>query len=129
VIRPKAVAAHTPALIAETPQAAAPTPAAGGAVSMEGKWQITVKGPTGPQVTELVVERVNGQLTGTQTGGGVSSPILDAVFEGNNLRWANQVTKPIKLTVKFDGVIEGNTIKGKCKAGMMGSYPFSGMKL
>lgn len=99
------------------------------AVPVEGRWAITVKGPTGAQETELVIERKNGMLTGEQTGQGISSPILDASYEGNTLRWVNQVTKPMKLKVQFQGVIEGNTMSGKCKAGFMGKFPFTATKM
>ena len=95
---------------------------------LEGKWTVVVKGPTGPQSSTLVLERVDGKLGGTQTGQGQTSPLLDLKVEGNKIRWINQVTKPMKLKVEFSGEINGGQISGKCKAGFMGSYPFTGVK-
>jgi cytochrome P450 len=110
---------------AATAPAAAPKSAA---VPLEGKWTVVVKGPTGAQSSTLVLERVNGKLGGTQSGQGQTSPLLDLSVEGNKIRWINQVTKPMKLKVEFSGEIDGARISGKCKAGFMGSYPFTGVK-
>jgi hypothetical protein len=98
------------------------------AASAEGKWNVSVKGPTGAQASVLVLECKGGQWSGTQTGQGVTSPAVDIKVDGNKVYWVNHVTKPMKIKVEFTGTIEGNSISGKCKAGFMGSYPFSGVK-
>lgn len=117
-----------------TPVVVAPPPAREPSVvvtptSAEGKWKVVVKGPTGPQATELVIERVDGKLSGVQTGQGVSTPTQDLTFDGSKIRWINLVTKPMKLKVEFTGTIDGSSMSGKCKAGFMGSYPFTGTKI
>ncbi|MDR3417198.1 MAG: cytochrome P450 [Nevskia sp.] len=96
--------------------------------TVEGTWNVVVKGPTGPQPSTLVLTLAGGELSGTQTGQGVTTPVTDIKLEGNNIRWVNHVTKPMKLKVEFSGVIEGNQMSGKVKAGFMGSYPFTGAK-
>jgi hypothetical protein len=78
--------------------------------------------------TTLVLERTGNAFTGTQSGQGMSSPISDVQLQGSNLSWKNEVTKPMKLKLEFTGVLEGNTLSGKVKAGFMGSYPFTGVK-
>ncbi len=129
VLRPKALKKQPPTPVIEAPAPLTPQrESASGPVSVEGKWNVTVKGPTGPQVTELLIERLDGKLGGVQTGQGMSSPITDVTLEGNKIRWLNHVTKPMKLKVEFSGVIEGATMTGKCKAGFMGSYPFTATK-
>ena len=97
-------------------------------VSIEGKWNLIIKSPTGPQATTLVLQRSGDVLTGTQSGQGMSSPISDVRLEGNNLTWKNEVTKPMKLKLEFTAAIDGNTLSGKVKAGFMGSYSFTGVK-
>ena len=76
----------------------------------------------------MLVQQEGGQIFGIQRGQGTESPILDAKLQGNQFQWVNQVTKPFKLKVKFNGIIEGNVMTGKCKAGIMGTYPFSAVK-
>jgi hypothetical protein len=128
MLRPKPLKkAEIPLAEKEDLPFAAPQAAAG--ASIEGKWDVVVKGPTGAQATELLIEKVDGKLAGTQTGQGVSSPIMDLSFDGTNIRWINLVTKPMKLKVEFNAVVEGGAMSGKCKAGFMGSYKFTGVKV
>jgi cytochrome P450 len=97
-------------------------------VSLEGSWNLVVKGPTGPQPTVLVFERKEGVLSGTQTGQGTTSAVTEIKHEGHQITWVNHVTKPLKLKVTFTGEISGNTMSGKCKAGFAGSFKFSAVK-
>jgi cytochrome P450 len=102
--------------------AAAPTDVA-------GQWTITIKSPTGPMATTLILDRKEGTLVGSQSGEGATSPIDNAKFEKGQIFWTNQITKPMKLKLEFSGVVEGNTMTGKVKTGFMGSFSFSGMKI
>jgi len=98
-------------------------------MSVEGRWKVTIKSPTGPMATELVLAQVDGTLTGTQSGQGMSSPISEAKLDGDKLSWVNHVTKPMKMKLEFSGVVEGGQkISGKVKAGFVGSFPFTGVK-
>jgi hypothetical protein len=95
---------------------------------LDGTWNLVVKGPTGPQPTVLVMEKKGDTLSGTQSGQGSSTSVTDVTVDGNKVSWVNHVTRPIKLKVTFTGEITGNTMSGKCKAGFMGSYPFTATK-
>lgn len=131
VLRPKAMAAVPVALrAAEIP--ATPAQAANNAStahSIEGDWSITIKAPTGAMNTTLSLERKDGVLTGSQSGEGTSSPITDAKLEGDTISWVNHTGKPMKLKCEFRAVIDGNQMTGKMKAGFMGSYSFTGVKI
>jgi hypothetical protein len=128
VLRPKAPIPE-PVAPVEAPKAAAPAAPSGGPVSVEGSWKVVIKGPTGPQETTLVLTRRDGVLSGEQSAQGASSPVTEVALDGNKLSWVNHVTKPMKLKVRFEGVIDGATMSGKCKPGFMGSFPFTGTKL
>lgn len=106
----------------------APAPAAAGPVTLEGTWNVVVKGPTGPQPAVLTLEKSGDSYTGAQSGGGSSTPVADFKLTGNKVYWVNHVTKPMKIKVEFNGELVGNTISGKAKAGFMGSYPFTATK-
>ncbi|WP_348672653.1 cytochrome P450 [uncultured Abyssibacter sp.] len=97
-------------------------------VSLDGEWDVTLKTPAGAESTVLVLDTSGGGLTGTQTGRGTTSEILNASFDGKTVYWMNKVTKPMKLKVEFTGTIDGNTITGKAKAGFMGKFPFTAVK-
>ena len=95
---------------------------------LEGEWIVTVHSPTGPMETRLLLERKDGELTGSQSGEGSTSPILEASFDNGNIVWTNRITKPMKLKLEFSGVVDGNTMSGKVKTGFMGSFKFTGVK-
>jgi cytochrome P450 len=103
-------------------------PAAPKPVVLEGQWTVTVKSPTGPMATTLIIERKEGKLSGSQSGEGVTSPVDEFKFENGTLSWANQITKPMKLKLEFSGAIDGDTMSGKVKTGFMGSFAFTGVK-
>ena len=124
---PKPVPTRPPRLKVEEPELL-PARTETSLGSIAGTWQVLIKAPTGNQETELLIEQEGDKIFGVQRGQGTESPILDAQLQGNQLHWVNQVTKPFKLKVKFNGVIEGNVMTGKCKAGIMGSYPFTASK-
>ena len=129
VLRPKALPATSfplrAAEVAPPPTASATKPS----TVIAGKWQITIKGPTGPKQTTLVLEQANSAWTGSQSGDGNTSPISDARIDGNNIYWVNHTPKPMKLKCEFKGVIDGAQMTGKVKAGFMGSYAFTAVKI
>ncbi len=97
-------------------------------MSVEGKWTVTIKSPMGPMESIVVLQSVNGALTGTQSGQGATSEISEAKVDGGNIYWVNHATTPMKMKLEFSAAIEGNQMTGKVKAGMMGSFPFTGVK-
>ncbi|HSW14093.1 MAG TPA: hypothetical protein VLI06_14705 [Solimonas sp.] len=97
-------------------------------MSVAGKWNITIKAPTGPQATVLELREVDGKLSGAQSGQGMTTEISDATYDGSKIFWINHITKPLKMKVQFTGTVEGKQMSGKVKAGFMGSYAFTGVK-
>lgn len=100
------------------------------AASVEGAWEVTIHGPTGPQETALELETVDGILAGTQSSLGQVEKIDEISYDSANgqLKWVNKIKKPLPLTLRFEGTVEGNTMSGKVGAGFMGSFPFTGVK-
>ena len=97
--------------------------------NLAGKWQITVKGPTGPQLTELTLTASGEGYSGVQSGDGMDSPVEGFTVDGANVSWINRVSKPMKLKVTFSGVVDGDSIVGKCKAGFMGKFSFTATRI
>ena len=96
--------------------------------SLEGKWNVVIKGPTGKRPTVLVMEREGDRLTGTQSAGGEPTVVTDIEFDGCHVSWVNHVTKPLTIKVTFTGEVQGNNMSGKAKIGFMGTYPFTAVK-
>lgn len=94
-------------------------------MSLTGKWNLTIKAPTGAMDTVLEIREENGVLTGVQSGQGASTEIPKVEVEGNEIFWTSQISRPMKMKLEFNGSLEGDTINGKVKAGVMGKYPFT----
>jgi len=86
------------------------------AAAAVGTWGVTIHGPTGPQETTLELNSADGVLGGVQSA--ASGEIV----------WINKIKKPLPLKLEFRGVVEGNLMSGKVKAGIMGSFPFTAVK-
>lgn len=99
--------------------------------TIDGKWSVTIHGPTGPQETTLDLKTVNGVLTGTQSAMGQVEEATSLSFdtETGELAWINKIKKPLPITLKFQGTVEGNTMSGKVNAAIMGSFPFTATKV
>lgn len=95
-------------------------------MSVAGKWKVIIKGPTGPEHTILELQDVgSGKLTGAQTGKGATTEITDGRLDGKNISWVNKVTKPMKIKVKFNGLVDGDSISGKAKPGLLPACKFT----
>jgi len=119
-------AAAKPAADVAAPGQPAEAPVVRDAVA--GTWKVTIKSPTGPMGTVLELSNENGTLSGSQSGQGSSTPIADGKFDGMKISWVNNITKPMKMKVEFSGTVDGNTMTGKAKAGLMGSFPFTAVR-
>lgn len=73
----------------------------------------------------------NGVLGGTQSALGQVEKVLDIQYDRSSgkLSWINKISKPLPLKLQFAGVVDGNAMNGKIKASIMGSFPFTAVKL
>ncbi len=120
-------ASATPAAAAPA-EAAPPAPASSGPATIDGQWNVVMKPPMGPQ-QEMVAT--------FQTDGGALTGKLDSpegtqefagTVDGNRLKWEMKVTQPVCLTLKYDLTVDGDTLSGKCKLGLLGSAKVSGTR-
>lgn len=120
----------TEAIEISAPTASSSSASSSDSNGIEGSWKVTIHGPTGPQETVLELKTVDGVLTGTQSAMGqleVASKLSYDSVSGE-LSWVNKIKKPLPITLKFKGTVEGNTISGKVNAAIMGSFPFTAEK-
>jgi hypothetical protein len=97
-------------------------------MSVDGKYEIVVQSPMGPQPSTLEIKAEGNVLTGTQSAQGRSQPITDGKVDGNAVSWKNAITTPFPMTLEFAGTVDGDNISGNVKAGSFGSFPFSGKR-
>ena len=97
-------------------------------MSVDGNWTITMSTPMGDRQATLALTSAGGALTGTQAAEGNSADIFDGTVNGNDVAWKVDITNPMPLTLAFTGTIDGDAIQGEMGIGMMGSFPFKGMR-
>jgi len=67
----------------------------------------------------FVFTDTDGVIGGEATSEDETVPIRDVVVNGDQVLWLQDVTTPMKLTLKFDVVIDGDTMTGTSKAGFL----------
>lgn len=104
----------------EVAQATAPN-----ATLIDGDWKMVLATPVGPQ--EMMGHF---ETDGQALSGHLSSPQGQQDFtgtvEGNQLKFDLKVDKPMKLTLKYDILIEGDKLSGKVKMGIFGKAKLTG---
>ena len=95
-------------------------------MSVDGTWNITVESPMGAQQTKVELKSDGGSLVGTDHGPNGITQIADGKVDGNNVSWKISITTPMAITLEFSGTVDNNSISGRVKAGMFGTFPFTG---
>jgi hypothetical protein len=95
-------------------------------MSVDGKYNIVINSPMGPQKATLDLKADGSALTGTQAGQQGSMQIANGKVDGNNVSWAVSITSPMPMTLEHSGTVDGDKISGNVKAGAFGSFPFTG---
>ena len=98
-------------------------------MAVDGTWKLTVNTPMGAQESTLVISTAGGKVTATQSAGSSDSrPVDDVTVDGNNVSWKASITKPMALTLEFNGSVDGDRMDGRVKLGMFGTQSFSGVR-
>ena len=90
------------------------------------------------QRAQQIVRSLNSAMTGdirVELADGtysLSQPLaLDARDSGTNghtVTWTMQISKPMPLTLSCRATVTGDTLEGKVKAGIFGSFPIAGIR-
>ncbi|MCU1363305.1 MAG: DJ/PfpI family protein [Acidimicrobiaceae bacterium] len=81
-----------------------------------GSWDVTIETPIGKMAAVFDISEENGLISGTARSGDEVVEIREAVADGDRLTWVQNVQKPMKLTLKFDVVVDGDSMTGTSKA-------------
>jgi hypothetical protein len=101
-------------------------------MSAAGTWDTTIDTPIGKQKAVLVFDQAtDGTWSGTSESldSGEKSALTDVTVDGNEVAWQQAVTKPMKLNVKCNATIDGDTLTGKAKAGMFPAVNMTGERV
>ena len=97
-------------------------------MSFDGKWLIQIPTPIGRQDVRLDIIDRDGALAGTATLHDETVSFLEPTLDGDRLRWSQKVTKPMRLTIKFDLTRAGDRLSGTAKPGILPSVNVAGTR-
>jgi hypothetical protein len=93
-----------------------------------GSWDITIDTPVGRITPVFVISDDHGSLRGVAHSEEGAIDFYDVVAEGNRLTWKQDVTTPMKLSLTFDVVVDGDTMVGTSKAGIFPASTVNGIR-
>jgi hypothetical protein len=92
----------------------------GGPVDVTGTWDLVIRTPIGRQDVVLTLQvDPDGSLTGHAVGSAETVPLDDIALDGDRLTWQQSITRPLRLTLRFDVTITGDHLAGTSKAGRL----------
>lgn len=97
-------------------------------MSFEGKWKIKIVTPIGKQIVDLDIQQRDGVYCGIATQGDETVALVDPVVDGDRIEWSQQITKPMKLKIKFGLWRDGDTLSGSAKPGILPSSAVTGIR-
>jgi hypothetical protein len=93
-----------------------------------GTWAVTIETPIGNMAVVFDINEENGVISGTARSDAESVEMLEPVADGNRLTWKQNVTTPMKLTLKFDVDVDGDAMTGTSKAGIFPASKLHGSR-
>lgn len=86
-------------------------------MTVAGIWDVTISTPIGRQDVVLDLSEDADTLTGVARDAHGDNPLIDLRRDGDRLLWAQSITKPMRLDLRFDVRIDGDRLEGTSKAG------------
>jgi hypothetical protein len=84
-----------------------------------GEWDVTIKTPIGSMAVVYVFTESDGALAGSATLKGDTVPLDELAVTGTRITWRQSVTKPMRLNLDFDVVVDGDRLAGHSQAGRL----------
>jgi hypothetical protein len=88
-------------------------------VDLIGEWDVVIKTPIGSLQVLYTFSNESGILTGTAAGKGETVALRDITVAAQRVTWHQSVTKPMRLNLEFDVVVDGDRLTGHSKAGRL----------
>ncbi|MCO1597462.1 hypothetical protein M8C17_20125 [Micromonospora sp. RHAY321] len=91
--------------------------------TIAGTWLLRMKTPVGTIEAEYHFEEEDGVVAGSATGAGETIPLTDVVIDdeptGQRVTWRQSITKPLRLNLDYDVIVDGDTLSGESRAGRL----------
>lgn len=97
-------------------------------MTVEGFWKVAVATPLGTRHTVLELYTEDGALRGVSRGEKEQLVLQDLRQEGDRLSWYQSITRPLRMDLVFDVVVNGDDMAGTAKGGPMPAGKVSGRR-
>ena len=97
-------------------------------MAFDGTYNVSINTPMGKQEGKLTLQQDGTELTGSMEQGGDTVPVKNGKVDGDKATWDVDVTKPMPLTLSFEGTEGGNGLSGNVKLGAFGNSTFEATK-
>ncbi|MFJ2684383.1 DJ-1/PfpI family protein [Pseudomonas sp. NPDC087342] len=94
-----------------------------------GDWDTVINTPVGALKIKLFIAIKNGTIQGTASHENEVIPFNEIYFSDDQLRWTQQITKPMKLNLKFAVRVKLNDMTGTVKAGLLPASKLLGKRI
>ena len=93
-----------------------------------GDWDVTIKTPIGSLAVLYEFSESSGGPIGSASLKGETVPLRDLHVDGRRATWRQSVTKPMRLNLEFDVMIDGDTLSGHSRAGRLPRSAVTGVR-
>jgi hypothetical protein len=97
-------------------------------VELIGEWDVVIKTPIGSLQVLYTFTDDSGVLTGTAAGKGETVVLRDITVAAQRVTWRQWVTKPMRLNLEFDVVVDDDRLTGHSKAGRLPRSAVTGVR-
>jgi hypothetical protein len=91
--------------------------------TIAGTWLLRMKTPVGTIEADYHFEEEDGVIRGSASGGGETTPLTDIAVEdisaGERVTWRQSITKPLRLNLEYDVIVDGDVLSGASRAGRL----------
>lgn len=95
----------------------------------DGDWDTVIATPVGKMHVKLSISTSNGTIQGKAIQGEETVEFMNPALQDNRLTWSLQITKPMRLNLKFEVVANGDQMTGIAKAGLLPASKVTGKRL
>lgn len=97
-------------------------------MDLTGEWDVTIKTPIGSMAVLYVFTESDGALAGSATLKDDTVVLDELAVTGTRVTWRQSVTKPMRLHLEFDVLIDGDRLSGHSRAGRLPRSAVTGIR-
>ncbi|OBG23305.1 hypothetical protein [Mycobacterium sp. 852002-51057_SCH5723018] len=98
-------------------------------MSVFGDWDVTIKTPIGSLAVRYSFRQTVDGAVGTATYKGDTVALQDIWIDRDRVTWRQNVTRPMRLNLAFDVILDGDTLAGHSRAGRLPRSAVAGKRL